>query len=123
LAKNTNYETPHYAVFSSFLSLMPLRSKHCPQHAVCKHKFLIVFFKTLMSQGDRIAAAAYASDWFEQPVSFQKSVGLIMLRAQRPVVLTLGPFGTLSLELFAAVSGAVRLWPSKAVPPTKSVSR
>jgi hypothetical protein len=57
-----------------------------------------------MSQGGRIAEAAYACEWYNEPIPFQKSVGLIMMRAQRPVVLTLGPFGTVSLELFAAVS-------------------
>jgi hypothetical protein len=57
-----------------------------------------------VSQGGRIAEAAYASEWYNEPVPFQKSVGLVMMRAQRPVVLTLGPFGTVSLELFAAVS-------------------
>jgi hypothetical protein len=63
-------------------------------------------------QGERIAVSAYACEWYNEPVSFQRSVGLVMMRAQRPVVLTLGPFGTVSLELFAAVSRRLYQLPS-----------
>ncbi|XP_033610191.1 odorant receptor 49b-like [Cryptotermes secundus] len=61
------------------------------------------FATQLQVHGGSIAEAAYACEWYNESIAFQKSVGLIMMRAQRPVVLTLGPFGTVSLELFAAV--------------------
>ncbi|XP_021926083.1 odorant receptor coreceptor-like [Zootermopsis nevadensis] len=61
------------------------------------------FSTQLRVQGERIAEAAYACEWYNEPASFQKSVGFVIMRAQQPVVLTMGPFGTVSLELFAAV--------------------
>jgi hypothetical protein len=35
--KSTSYEAPRYAVFSTTLSLIPLRFKYSPQHPILKH--------------------------------------------------------------------------------------
>ncbi|KAJ9583494.1 hypothetical protein L9F63_022166 [Diploptera punctata] len=57
----------------------------------------------LQVQSLNIADAAYSCEWYNEPVSFQKSICMIIMRAQKPVYIYFGPFGTLSLELFATV--------------------
>ncbi|KAJ9586452.1 hypothetical protein L9F63_019890, partial [Diploptera punctata] len=49
---------------------------------------------------ERVGEAAYSSLWYDYPTSIKHSLTFIIARAQKPVVLTLGPFGTLSMELF-----------------------
>ncbi|KAJ9583492.1 hypothetical protein L9F63_022164, partial [Diploptera punctata] len=49
----------------------------------------------------KVAEAAYSCEWYNEPISFQKSIVMIMMRAQRPVYVYFGPFGTLSLGFFA----------------------
>jgi hypothetical protein len=60
--------------------------------------------QTQCLQSERVGEAAYTSEWFNEPVSFQISNVLIIMRAQRPARLSVGPFGSLSLELFGRVS-------------------
>jgi hypothetical protein len=50
-----------------------------------------------------VGKAAYACEWFNESVTIQTSVVLMIMRAQRPARLSVGPFGTLSLELFGRV--------------------
>jgi hypothetical protein len=38
--RSTNHQTPYYAVFFSFLSGLPLRTKYLLQHLICKHPSL-----------------------------------------------------------------------------------
>ena len=47
---------------------------------------------------------AYGCEWYNEPVPFQKSIGMMVMRAQKPVYIYMGAFGTMSLELLAAVS-------------------
>ncbi|PSN50415.1 Odorant receptor 59 [Blattella germanica] len=58
----------------------------------------------LQTQSMAVAEAAYNCAWYEEPVSFQKSISLILMRAQKPELIFVGPFGTMSLELFAGVA-------------------
>jgi hypothetical protein len=48
--------------------------------------------------------AVYESDWYNQSESYKFCTRMIIMRAQRPVKITAGRFGTLSLPLFASVS-------------------
>jgi len=43
---SNNYETPHYAIISSFLSPAPLWHKHFPQHPVPMHPQPMFFHKS-----------------------------------------------------------------------------
>jgi hypothetical protein len=55
------------------------------------------------SQSKMVGEAAYGCEWFDESFGVQTSIVLIIMRAQRPARLSVGPFGTLSLELFGRV--------------------
>ncbi|XP_046598492.1 odorant receptor 49b-like [Neodiprion lecontei] len=62
----------------------------------------------LMTESEAIADAAYFVPWYQWPSDLQKSIQIVILRAQKPVRLTAGKFMYLSLETFASmVSSAV----------------
>jgi hypothetical protein len=50
-----------------------------------------------------VGEAAYFSDWYNEPIKFQRSIIIIMVRTKHPVKISLKPLGTLSLEMFATV--------------------
>ncbi|PSN42707.1 Odorant receptor Or2 [Blattella germanica] len=52
---------------------------------------------------EKVADAAYNCAWYSDTLSFQKSLIFIIVRAQKQVVLEVGPFGTLSLEFLGWV--------------------
>jgi hypothetical protein len=58
-------------------------------------------------QSEMIGEVMYKSGWYDKPISFQRSVNFIIMRSQRPVALSVGPFGTLSMELFARVQSVI----------------
>jgi hypothetical protein len=51
-----------------------------------------------------VGGAAYFSDWYNEPIRFQRSILIIMARTKHPVQGSLQPLGILSLEMFATVS-------------------
>lgn len=53
--------------------------------------------------GERIAAAVYASDWLAAGPAVRRSVALVLLRAQRPMVFSAAPFYVLNYVSFVAV--------------------
>ncbi|XP_046749166.1 odorant receptor 49b-like [Diprion similis] len=62
----------------------------------------------LMTESQAIADAAYFVPWYQWPSDLQKSIQIVILRAQKPIRLTAGKFMYLSLETFASmVSSAV----------------
>jgi len=48
--------------------------------------------------------AVYDSDWYNQSQQYKFYTSMMIMRGQRPVKITAGRFGTLSLPLFASVS-------------------
>jgi 7tm Odorant receptor. len=50
-----------------------------------------------------VGEAAYNCAWHLQSISFQRDLKLVILRSQRSLKLTAGPFGHLSMELFGKV--------------------
>ena len=48
--------------------------------------------------------AVYSSDWYNQSTQYKKFARMMIMHAQKPVKITAGQFGVLSLPLFARVS-------------------
>jgi hypothetical protein len=55
-------------------------------------------------QSEKVGAAILLTDYYNESTKFQNNIPLIVMRTQRPVRLSAGPFGSLSLELFTKVS-------------------
>ncbi|KAJ4427989.1 hypothetical protein ANN_24002 [Periplaneta americana] len=54
----------------------------------------------LTTQSEMVGQDAYSCGWYDASQKFNTSIALIIMRAQRPAQMSVGPFGTLSLELF-----------------------
>ncbi|PSN55029.1 Odorant receptor Or2 [Blattella germanica] len=50
-----------------------------------------------------IGETAYAISWYQQTTVFQRQIMMIIMRAQRPVEMSAGLFGKMSLELFSKI--------------------
>ncbi|KAJ9600303.1 hypothetical protein L9F63_009379 [Diploptera punctata] len=57
----------------------------------------------LTTQSVQVYYDAYSSLWYIQTTSIKKSISMIIMRAQKPVVLNAGPFFSLSLETFGKI--------------------
>jgi hypothetical protein len=57
-----------------------------------------------VNQSEAVYQAVYDSDWYNQSGRYKFLTRMLIMRSQRPVRLTAGRFGTLSLPLFASVS-------------------
>ncbi|XP_069688170.1 odorant receptor 67c-like [Periplaneta americana] len=57
----------------------------------------------LTTQSEMVGEAAYNCGWYDASKKFNTSISLIIMRAQRPAQMSVGPFGTLSLELFGKI--------------------
>jgi hypothetical protein len=58
---------------------------------------------SLSLQSEKVGEAILLLKFYNEPLGFQKNMPLIIMRSQRPVRLAAGPFGSLSLQLFATV--------------------
>lgn len=58
----------------------------------------------LLYKSEAVYNAVYDSDWYNQSQRYKYCTRMIIMRGQRPVQITAGRFGTLSLPLFASVS-------------------
>ena len=63
---------------------------------VCNHVLLFL-------QSEDVYRAVYESDWYTQSEIFKKSAMMLIMRAQKPIKITAGRFGTVSLPMFAKV--------------------
>nr|QXE93264.1 odorant receptor 38 [Eucryptorrhynchus brandti] len=62
-------------------------------------------------ESTRIVDAAYSCSWYEAPTSLQKSIRLMILRAQRPLTLKAASIGVISLvTFFSVIKGAYSLF-------------
>ncbi|KAJ4451003.1 hypothetical protein ANN_02439 [Periplaneta americana] len=67
-----------------------------------------MFGSNLMTQSEEVHNAAYNSDWYGYSDSVKISIKMIIMRAQRPMQITAGKFGTVSWPLFASVSKTIQ---------------
>ncbi|CAG9764260.1 unnamed protein product [Ceutorhynchus assimilis] len=49
-------------------------------------------------QSSNISNAIYESNWMDQSESTKKTMLIMMMRAQKPLSLTIGPFGPMNLD-------------------------
>jgi hypothetical protein len=68
---------------------------------------VLILFHFVCFQSERVGEGVYNSIWYDKPINLQHSFKFIIMRAQRPVALSIGPFGTLSMKLFATVHTTV----------------
>ncbi|XP_023703723.2 odorant receptor coreceptor-like [Cryptotermes secundus] len=61
------------------------------------------FASRLSMQSEMVGEGVYNSVWYDKPIDVQHSLKFIIMRSQRPVALSIGPFGTLSMNLFATI--------------------
>ncbi|CAH1374824.1 unnamed protein product [Tenebrio molitor] len=57
----------------------------------------------LIDESLSVAAAIYDSKWYDNDVKFQKNISVILMRAQKPILIDAGPFTNLSLLLILTV--------------------
>ncbi|PSN55723.1 Odorant receptor 57a [Blattella germanica] len=57
----------------------------------------------LRIQSEMVGQAAYNCMWYGYPKRIKLSLRFIIKRSQKPVILSLGPFGSLSMELFGKI--------------------
>lgn len=63
----------------------------------CCHNFFV-------KQGLNIASASYELKWYDKNREFKKNLLLVIIRSQKPLVLSIGPLGPLTTETFVSVS-------------------
>jgi hypothetical protein len=56
-------------------------------------------------QSEKVAAALYSTDWYNQKPGFKRLLPLAIMRASKPVKVKAGVFYDLSFVTFASVCG------------------
>ncbi|PSN30186.1 Odorant receptor 53 [Blattella germanica] len=62
-----------------------------------------IFGSNLMQQSENVYKAAYGSDWYNQSKYYKQTTRMMIMRAQKPVKITAGLFGPVSMPLFAYI--------------------
>ncbi|XP_073823823.1 odorant receptor 30a-like [Musca autumnalis] len=81
---------------------------------ICSYIFLIFgqsvimyyFANELYDESLKVAIAAYESNWFDFDVSTQKTIKLLILRAQKPCAILVGKVYPMNLEMFQSLLNA-----------------
>ncbi|KAJ9578849.1 hypothetical protein L9F63_004953, partial [Diploptera punctata] len=58
-------------------------------------------YDDVLFQSEEVGNAAYESDWYNMPINTKNSIRMVIMRCQRRVAIATGPFGYLSMPLFA----------------------
>nr|AMA98195.1 chemosensory protein [Blattella germanica] len=75
-------------------------------HLVCaifQIWFLCAFCSHFTTQSSSVYEAAYESTWYDQKPAFKQMIWMVVERARKPVALSAGLFGEMSLPLFSAI--------------------
>jgi hypothetical protein len=70
------------------------------KHVIIRFTFLLDFYV----QSSAVADAAYSVQWYNHSTKFKKMLQMIIIRAQRPCIIYLGPIFPLTMENFYNVS-------------------
>ncbi|KAI4459720.1 odorant receptor [Holotrichia oblita] len=92
-----------YLMSSGELELNQLISEFTYLITVVMQIFLYCYYGNMITEAsDAISFACYETDFVGTDLRFQKGLLLIMMRSQRPIVLTAGKFAQISLAAFVA---------------------
>nr|QNH68048.1 odorant receptor 24 [Apriona germarii] len=72
----------------------------CIMHVILLLAQMLLFYwhaDEIRHESVAISEALYETDWYEYNTSIKRTIHIMMARAQRPLSLTVGPFGDMSL--------------------------
>ncbi|PSN30185.1 Odorant receptor 52 [Blattella germanica] len=61
------------------------------------------FGSQLLTQSENVSNAVYSTDWYNQSENFKLTARMIIMRAQKPVRISAGLFGTISMPLLTKI--------------------
>ncbi|KAJ9587565.1 hypothetical protein L9F63_018996 [Diploptera punctata] len=75
--------------------------------AMCGPLMFCWFGTEMIQEGLAVEHAVYGCKWYERPTNFRRLLGMVLMRAQKPVLLTAGQFYDVSLTSFTQMLNAV----------------
>ncbi|KAJ8947662.1 hypothetical protein NQ318_009546 [Aromia moschata] len=76
------------------------------EFAFCMLIRLLVYYwnaNEIMQQSSNVAMAVWESEWFEEPQRVKQMMLMMIMRSNKPLVLDIGAFSTMTLSSFLGV--------------------
>ncbi|KAJ8947659.1 hypothetical protein NQ318_009543 [Aromia moschata] len=76
------------------------------EFALCMLIRLLVYYwyaNEIMEQSSNIAIAVWESEWYDEPQRVKQMMLMMIMRSNKPLVLDIGPFSTMTLSTFLRI--------------------
>nr|UTN00907.1 odorant receptor [Semanotus bifasciatus] len=76
------------------------------EFAFCMVIRLLVYYwyaNEIMIQSSEVSLAVWESDWYEEPQNVKQMMLIMIMRSNKPLVLDIGPFSTMTLNAFLGI--------------------